>query len=322
MSQVVEPNFFMVGAARSGTTSMYEYLRSHPEIFMPATLAGKEPSHFCDLTAPWAARYRDFDAYLSLFSKGRGRAAVGDGSTNYLVSPESARRISQRYPNAKILIILRNPAERAYSLYRYICCWGIEDAPTFEKALAREASRLGNAQFIERWNLLYHAFLYYNSGLYAEQITRYQEAFPREQMHIVLFDDLKKNAADTVSGVYRFLGVDPSFEPELDPVNLSGFPRSVRVQAFLGRRWNGNPLNPKQPRRRRDDVHYPTAMSINLMLGQFRTVTMAADTRRALIERYRPDIVRTAAIIGRSLDRWVEPKVGSPPGSAKAAMPA
>jgi len=320
MSHAVEPTFFMVGAARAGTTSMYEYLRSHPQIYMPSTVAGKEPSFFCDLVAPWAAKYRDIDSYLSLFAKGRGHAAVGDASTNYLVAPESARRIRERYPHAKIVMILRHPVARAHSLYRYICAWGFEDAPTFEKGLAREASRLGNARFIEEWQLLYHAFLYYHSGLYADQVARYLDAFPREQVHIILFDDMKKDLLGTVQGVYRFLGVEPSFEPDLDARNASQFPLSVKFQAFVSKRWNGHPLYPRGPVRGRDKTHYPIAMSINGMLGSYRKERMRPETRRELTQRFAPDIARTAAVIGRNLDHWVQERAAAPVRDAKVAV--
>ena len=316
----VEPTFFMVGAARAGTTSMYEYLRSHPQIYMPSTVAGKEPSFFCDLVPPWATKYRDTESYLSLFAKGRGRAAIGDASTNYLVAPESAGKIRARYPDAKIIMILRNPVQRAHSLYRYICAWGFEDAPTFEKGLAREAARLGNARFIKEWQLLYHAFLYYHSGLYAEQVARYLDAFPREQVHIILFDDMKKDLLGTIRGVYRFLNVDPEFEPELDAHNASQFPLSVKFQAFISKRWNANPLYPRGPLRRRDKTHYPIALSINSMLGVYRKEQMRPETRRELTQRFAPDIARTAAVIGRNLDHWVQERATVPVEGAKVAV--
>ena len=324
MSPVVEPTFFMVGAARAGTTSMYDYLRAHPQIYMPPSasgIAGKEPSYFCDLVPPWATQYRDRESYLSLFAKGHGRLAVGDGSTNYLVAPESPRRIRAQYPHARILMILRNPVARAHSLYRYICGWGIEDAPTFEQGLARESRRLNNARFIAQWQLLYHAFLYYHSGLYSEQVTRYFDAFPRAQVHVVLFDDMKKDLLGTVQGIYRFLGVDPAFEPELDARNASSFPLSVKFQAFVGRRWNANPLYPRGPVRGRDKTHYPIAMSINGLLGAYRKERMRPETRRALTERFAPDIARTGALIGRDLDAWVTARAAAPV-SAKVAVQA
>jgi hypothetical protein len=320
MSQRVEPTFFMVGAARAGTTSMYDYLRAHPQIYMPPTVAGKEPSFFCDLVPPWATQYRDLDSYLSLFARGRGHLAVGDGSTNYLVAPETAGRIRERYPHAKILMILRNPVARAHSLYRYICGWGFEDAPTFEAGLAREASRLGNARFIKDWQLLYHAFLYYHSGLYAAQVARYLDAFPAQQVHVVLFDDMKKDLLGTVQGIYRFLGVDPEFEPDLDARNESHFPLSVKLQAFVSRRWNAHPLYPRGPVRRRDKTHYPIALGINALLGGYRKERMRPETRRALTERFAPDIAKTAALIGRNLDHWVQERATAGLKDAKVAV--
>jgi hypothetical protein len=323
MSKAVEPTFFMVGAARAGTTSMYDYLRAHPQIYMPPSssgVAGKEPSFFCDLVPPWATKFRDLDSYLSLYEKGRGYAAVGDGSTNYLVAPESAGRIRERYPHAKILMILRNPVARAHSLYRYICAWGFEDAPTFEKGLAREAGRLNNARFIKEWQLLYHAFLYYHSGLYAEQVARYLSEFPREQVHIVLFDDMKKDLLGTVQGIYRFLGVDPTYEPDLDSRNASTFPLSVKFQSFVSRRWNANPLYPRGAVRGRDKTHYPIAMSINGLLGGYRKERMRPETRRELTQRFAPDIARTAALIGRNLDHWVEARAAAAVSDAKVAV--
>jgi hypothetical protein len=302
---MTQPNFFLVGAARAGTTSLWHYLRAHPDIHMPATLQGKEPSYFCDLTPPWARQYRTWDAYLSLFAGAKRQRAIGDASTNYLCSPESAGRIRRQFPNAKILILLRNPADRAYSLYRFLCLWGLETATSFEQALAREEERYGNGPFIARWQLLYNAFLYYRSGLYSAQVGRYFDEFPREQVHIILQDDLKNARLQTVQDVYRFLGVDPEFEPELDVHNQSAVPLSIRLQAFIASRWRGHPLIPDEPQRRRDRLHYPVAFNINLLLGQYREARLSSKTRRALVARFRPDIEKTAALIGRNLDAWV-----------------
>lgn len=298
------PNFFLVGAARAGTTSLWQYLRAHPDIHMPASVHGKEPSYFCDLTPPWAREYRTLDSYLSLFAGAGRRRVIGDASTNYLVAPESATRIRQQFPDAKILILLRNPADRAYSLYRFLCYWGLETATPFGRALAREDRRHADPEFIRRWELLSYAFLYYRSGLYAEQVQRYLDAFPREQVHILLYDDLKHATLETVQNVYRFLGVNPDFEPELRIHNQSGFPLSVGVQSLIASRWRGHPLQPSQPLRRRDKLHFPIAFSINALLGGYRKERLQPETRRALLERFRPDIQNTAAIVGRNLDGW------------------
>lgn len=302
---MTQPNFFLVGAARAGTTSLWHYLRAHPDVYMPAALQGKEPSYFCDLTPPWAREYRTLDKYLSLFAGARRQRAIGDASTNYLVCPESAGRIRRQFPDAKIMMLLRHPAERAYSLYRFLCLWGLETATSFEKALAREAQRYGNERFRQERQLLYNAFLYYHSGLYSEQISRYFDAFPREQVHIILYDDLKHARLQTVQQAYRFLGVDPDFEPELDVHNQSAVPLSVRLQALVASRWRGHPLTPGTPLRRRDRLHFPVAFNINLALGQYRKERMRPETRRSLVERFRPDIEKTAVLIGRNLDAWL-----------------
>src|SRR5947207_14583321 len=109
-----EPNFFIVGAARSGTTSLWHSLRQHPDVFMP--LKQKEPHFFCDASPPWAVK--DLDAYLALFTDAEERKAMGEATTGYLGSPEAAARIAARYPGARIIIMLRDPADRAHSLYR------------------------------------------------------------------------------------------------------------------------------------------------------------------------------------------------------------
>jgi hypothetical protein len=303
---VRQPNFFLIGAPRAATTSLWHYLRSHPDIYMPPSLAGKEPSYFCDLTPPWAREYRTFDKYLSLFEGARRHRMIGDASTNYLVAPESAQRIHAQYPDARILVILRNPAERAFSTYRFLVSLGLESATTFEKALAREPRRMADERFKRASELLYHAYLYVHSSLYGEQLERYYRLFPREQIHVVLQSDLKKEPLKTVQSMYEFLGVDPTFEPELAVHNASTFPLSVRFQAFIGQRWHSHPLRPKQPVRRRDRLHYPVAFGINTLLGQYRRVRLNPDTRRALLQRFRSDIDKTSILIGRPLDQWME----------------
>ena len=307
---VVHPTFFLVGASRCGTTSLWQYLRQHPEIHMPSSIVGKEPSYFCDLTPPWADGYRTYERYLSLFEKGGRSAAVGDASTSYLASPESAARIAEKYPDARIVIILRNPVDRAFSLYRFLCFWGMESAPSFERALALEPRRLDNEQFKRETQLLYYCFLYYNSGLFSAQIERYFALFPRERVRVILYDDLKKDALGTAQELYRFLQVNPEFEPEVGVHNKSEFPASVRLQRLLCGMWNGNALRPRQPMRRRDKLHLPVAIGINLLLGKYRRTRMRPETRRLLTQRFRSDVEKTAALIGRNLDAWTQERPG------------
>jgi hypothetical protein len=309
-SALREPNFFVVGAARAGTTSLWEYLRQHPDVFLPESELSKEPSYFCHLTPPWVPQFATLDGYLSLFSAVRNQTAIGEASTAYLSSPESPGLIHERYPHARIVIVLRNPAERAYSHYRLLCELGFERSETFERALSVEDERYDK---YERGLPLpldpfwYCAYFYYRTGLYAEQLERYLQRFGKEQIQVVLFDDLAKRPVETTQTIFRFLGVDPSFVPATKILNKSYFPLSLRTQCLVGQRWSLHPVGPRTRRPRlRDYTVLPVAFGLNLYLGNwFRTVTFNPDTRRELLKRYEGEIARTAAIIGWNLDHWM-----------------
>jgi hypothetical protein len=312
-TRVREPNFFVVGAARAGTTSLWAYMRQHPDVFLPESELAKEPSYFCNVTPPWAPEFATLDGYRAVFAPAKQQRAVGEASTAYLSSPESPGRIHESYPRAKIIVVLRNPAERAYSHYRLLCELGFEASPTFERALALEDERY------ERWEqglppppridpFWYGAYFYRRMGRYAEQLERYLKLFGRDQMHVLLFEDLHKRPIETTQAVFAFLGVDPLFEPNVQIHNKSYFPLSVAAQCFIGQRWNLHPVGSHaRPPRRRDRSVLPIAFGLNLWLGhRLRNVTLKPETRRSLLEGFKDDIERTSAIIGRNLNHWLK----------------
>jgi hypothetical protein len=297
---VREPNFFLVGASRAGTSSLWMHLVEHPDVFMPRrAMAEKEPSFFCEMTPRWALAYRDRQRYLGLFADADGQKAVGEASTPYLVAPEVPGRIRETYPDAKIIIMLRNPADRAFSLYRYLCLIGGEWVSPFEKALRVEHDRMKDESFKLHNLLWYHLYLYYHSGLYSAQVERYLTTFPREQIHIVLFDDLQADLTGTAQGVYRFLGVDPEFKPRVAKYNESRLPFSVKLQYWLGRNIDRSAEGHIGPMRAR-------LFMTNVKLGRYLPRPFHVNTRRRLLEAYRDDIRRTAALIERPLDGWLE----------------
>lgn len=297
---VREPNFFLVGASRAGTTSLWHYLVEHPQVYMPwRSGAEKEPSHFCELTPRWARLYRDRDRYLELFNEATDQhLAIGEASTPYLVAPEAPARIRRAYPDAKIIMVLRNPAERAYSLYRFLCVIGAEWATTFEKALSLEPERMADERFMRENRLWYGLFQYFNSGLYSAQVARYLEAFPREQVEIILYDDLQADSLGTVQRVYRFLGVDGGFIPRVGRYNASQFPLSVGLQYWLARDMDRSARGQMGPLRSR-------LFRANGRYGAWRRGAFNAETRRRLLDAYRDDIARTAGLVSRTLDPWL-----------------
>ena len=160
----VRPKFLIVGASRSGTSSLYHWLKLHPDVFMPDI---KEPSFFVD---GWGIS--DWHWYLSLFEPGRGKKAVGEASVAYLESPESVQLIWEKLPTIKIIILLRNPVERALSLYSWMVMEGHEWLSTFKQALAEEEKRFGDESFRRDNPVYFWSYMYFRNGLYYEQVKK------------------------------------------------------------------------------------------------------------------------------------------------------
>jgi hypothetical protein len=204
------PNFFIVGAANSGTTSLYTYLNQHPEVFLPAL---KEPHYFSQIRPAYEQRYMrpyvtDETAYLQLFRKAGGYKAIGEASTSYLSDPEALRRIRDMVPNARIIIILRDPVERAHSHYLMDVREGRQNLPFFA-ALQDDWNRKDKGWGVSQ--------LYVELGMYAEQVKRYLRAFGPEQVIILMFEELKGAAAKgALAKVLRLIDVDLSYLSQID----------------------------------------------------------------------------------------------------------
>ena len=214
------PTFVIIGAAKAGTTALYWYLADHPEVFMSPV---KETNYFAFgldddgrplYGDPELHRFpiRSFAEYEALFAGSDGALAVGEASPIYLECPQSAARIREVVPGARIVCFLREPVDRAYSDYlMYLRARGRRLDPdrdlTPDAAWARPDSH---------WMQI---------SRYHEALSRYYERFPREQIDVFLFDDLKTDAAACVRAVFAALGVDPGFAPDLEtPHNIGGLP--------------------------------------------------------------------------------------------------
>lgn len=294
------PNFFIVGAAKSGTTSLWAYLKQHPEIAVPSEHKYKEPSFF-------SAHYRfrpDIETYLGLFAEANEKKAIGEASTTYLSSPESAEFIHAIYPDAKIIMMLRNPVERAFSLYQWMIREGYEWLYPFEKALSAEEDRMKNEQFEFHNPQYYYNYLYYYSGLYSEQILRYIERFPKEHIKFFLFDDLKQHAVQTVQELYKFLNVDANFVPQIKVHNKAQTPLWATGQYFFrfGMSKKLKHYHISKPIRK---WLTQRALALNLSLGRLSARKLHPATRRELLHRYQYDIRKTSQLIGRNLESWM-----------------
>jgi hypothetical protein len=199
------PNFFIVGAQNSATTTLYGCLREHPQVFMPAM---KEPHYFSNLRAATRMRYpvshvSDRWSYLRLFSSARNQIAVGEASSSYLWEATSAARIHEANPGAAIIIVLRDPVARAYSHYLMDLREGWANLP-FYNAVRQDWENLEKGYGISR--------LYVELGLYSNQVKTYLNAFGPKAVHIVLFEEftesLRRGNMAVLSGIYNFLGID------------------------------------------------------------------------------------------------------------------
>lgn len=202
---IIKPNFFILGAAKSGTTFLYETLKHHPDIFFPTE---KEPSF---LSYHADKHINSTAKYFELFDAVKDETVIAEASPNYLPDPASPRILKGLFPDAKFLVTLRNPADRAYSMYINLRRYGYERSRTFEQALLAEEWRLASQDFKEKNQYFYH-FLYFRSGLFGEQIRRYFDLFEPEQFHIITLNQLKADFAGTIRGILAFLELDTPVE--------------------------------------------------------------------------------------------------------------
>ncbi len=291
----IKPNFLIVGAAKCGTTSLYRYLSEHPQVFMPEW---KELSLFID--DPFGPLHRVPTAfrYYRLFSGAGGYRARGEASTAYLFNAASPELICQELGKIRIIIILRDPVQMAYSLYNHEFRKEGETLSSFEKALSAEPGRFGDPGFARRcfgWHANYY---YFQRGLYTPQVKRYLDTFGAEKVRVLLFEDLKASPLETVRALYRFLDVSDDFAPALKVYNRAGeilnMPRFwtdaglfFKTASYL---VNGN-LVRKLPHLFRN-------------LVRPRPPKMRPETGDRLRKRYRPDIDALETLIGRDLSGW------------------
>jgi hypothetical protein len=234
------PNFFLVGAAKSGTTTLYAALRAHPEVYLPAL---KEPHVYAYVADPSTASHLYADEadarrrYRELYLDVGDEAAVGDASTTNLVVPGAAAAIAHDVPDARIVAILRHPVDRAFSHFCHFVSAGGDDLDDFAHAVAAEAARQE-----EGYPFTYR---YLGWSRYSGQLAPYIERFGRDRVLVHLYDDLCRDADALVRATFGFLGVDNTLP--LPPV---GRLNEVRPPAVVRRRRQLLGRRPRAPRER------------------------------------------------------------------------
>lgn len=293
------PNFLVLGAQKAGTTSLYFYLSQHPDIYMSPV---KEPHFFTfgdgntNYTDPDFDPQRlvtTFDVYKALFEKVENEKAVGEASPSYLYNPRAPHQIKTYIPQAKMIAILRNPVERAFSNYMHCRRDGREPHAVFAEALEAEESRIQ-----EGWSDLWH---YKRQGFYFEQISRYLGLFDAAQLKIFLYEDLKTKPQSMLREIFGFLEVDDSFAPNVSSRhNVSGVPRNALA---LGVVKAVKPFNRLAKR------FVPRSISSRVRELILERPAISMETRQQLEALYREDIMQLEELLGRDLKHWFQTSI-------------
>lgn len=214
-----KPKFFIIGNPKSGTTALYTFLKKHPSIFMPDF---KEPHYFAKDLCCASDRRSSFypmseQQYLDLFREAQPDQLCGEASTNYLYSHVAAKEIHAFAPDAKIILILREPIDFLESyhleLLKVMLPTEAETVKDFKKALTLESARKIGKQLPGKHEI--PELLYYAERIkYVKQIKRFQEYFDEGQIKIIIYDDWKQNNQKVYQDILSFLEVDNSFLPE------------------------------------------------------------------------------------------------------------
>ncbi len=295
------PNFFIVGAAKCGTTSLFDYLGQHPDIFTPVE---KEPFFFGTDLQP--DNYIKLSAYLSLFAGAGSEKRLGEASVTYMFSEKAAEEIREFCPTAKIIIMLRNPVDMMYSLHSERLWAGWENFKGFSEALDAEERRRQGIDVPS--NVYSPKFLMYREiAAFSRHIERFYSVFSRNQVLVVLLDDLKADPAKTYRRVLEFLEVDPEFKPDFHVANANKEIRSELLRKIITPpHWAlqlGRRLLPFGLRRKLLHSIY------DLNMKPATRKPLDPQLRQALLQEFSDEIHALEQLIGRDLSAWLEPGV-------------
>lgn len=292
------PDFFIVGTFKAGTTAMYEYLRRHPQVFMPSL---KEPMYFgADLT-PRYERMTEAQ-YLELFRDARADQVAGEASPWYLYSERAPHEIKAFNPAARIVIMLRNPVDVMHAQHSQLVFNARESLADFGAALDAEEDRRAG-RLVPPTAIRPEALFYRHSVRLADQVKRWLEVFDRSQVHFIVFDDLVADPRAVWRALLGFLGVDTAVEIELAAYNPNRQVRSGRLQRVLF-----NPPGPVRAAmgrlRRIALLHRVRDRLVSANSRRAAREAMDPGLRRQLTAELAPQVAELGRLVGRDLSAW------------------
>ena len=294
-----KPNFIIIGAMKAATTSIYTYLKQHPDIFMTKV---KEPMFFNNFNQNTdfkvlgnkSKKVNSLLDYFSMFGSVKNESAIGEASPAYIYNEKAPYLIKEHLPDVKIIAILRQPTDRAYSNFLHTKRADRENVNSFEQAIKIEKERIS-----DNWSPLYH---YIQKGFYSVQLKRYYNLFPKENIKVYLFEDVVKNPKETLKDIFKFLNVDENIEIDVSKKsNVSGTPKGIL--GFILKKMRYYNLMPKFA----ISDYLPTFI-ISLLFKSVYKDTEKLDSvlRKELTDKYyREEILKLEKLIDRDLSNWL-----------------
>lgn len=303
------PTFAVIGAARSGTTAITEALRRHPDAFVTTP---KEPHFFAFAGQPLRftgpgdeeginrSAVTGRDSYLALYDGADGSTARGEGSVSTLYyHRESIPTMTALNPDLRLIVVLRDPVDRAFSAFQYLRMRGREPESDFATALALEEERRAAG-----WHHLWH---YRAMSCYADSLAAFMAAFGAEQVCVLLYGDVTRDPEGSLRTTYEHLGLDPERAGMAGAprVNSSGRLRSHRTQALL------NSIGHSPRLRHAGKRLVPFAVRERVRRWNQAEATAPTPARAMLEPGFAADLDRVEDILGRPLPPWGRPRKAS-----------
>lgn len=285
------PNLLIVGAAKSGSTLLADCLGQHPEIYMSPV---KEPHYFVPNLA-----VDSLEEYCSLFNNATQEKIRAEASTGYLYSEDAAKAIKKNLPNTKIIMILRNPVEMAFSYWAFMSRRGNE-TESFETAIATQDQRWSEEFMASRVGWPY-SYLYIERAKYYHQVKRYLDLFGRDQVKVLIFEEFLQAPQKSFIEIFNFLEVTSSFKPQIKQVNPGGVIRSKQIEWIIQQEF---PLIKNIiPLVWRDKIR--TFMrDVNVKTGE--KPVLSPEMRQKLTKMFSEDVNLLESLLGRKLWKHFE----------------
>ncbi len=292
------PTFLIVGVQKAGTTSIYNYLQEHPQVYMSpikeTNFLERDWEKLVAENSKIKNRISSFDDYCKLFTGVQDEIAIGEASPNYIFHYESsAPRIQKYTPNAKLIVVLRNPVERAYSDY----LMHLRDGISAEiRTLSEQIKHSSHKSFILR------------KGFYYTPVKYYIDFFCVEKVKVFLYDDLCNNAQKFMSDIYEYIGVDKNFIANVSKkTQQARIPKNQAINNLLQRQ---NPIRTLAATALKTLIPLDARQELRSRLIRLNSqhksqVPLSSEERKQLIELYREDILKLQDLIDRDLSSWL-----------------